>query len=953
MQAPGAGTVGRSLESAVSTAVLCLAGFAVPLVFLRQSTESTLPKLIVLVLCAGLLCMAMGTAAIRGKLALPSASQPLLASLVGVSALTAVRTALEPPSTTGIERILTLASGIAIFASVQWLLPGCERRRNLLFAAVLAGGYAAMLSPFLRDPVFWGGLPPDGTARFPGTLCNANLLGSYAGALAVPGLLFLNSRRWPLPVRLAAMAAHAAAITAAMARSGTRASFVALAATGALTAAIILCRRKQGMAAPAVLLAGMLAALPLMSARLLDPDIAGSTGARLVIWKGAAAMFLDRPLLGWGSGALNRTLPLYRPSDFALRGATSNTAHAHGEPLEIAVETGLAGLLAWSLAVLLWLKAFLRQEERGPVAVGAAAGAVFLALESVVSIALRWPASPFLLAFLSSAALSGSGSARRIRGASAGVPIMAAGAALLWPGLVTAYRITEASRHLFEARTVFLGEAEALVASGSGQPGFTRRGEDLCGQALAECRMAIERTSWEPAAWYTSGNAHLARAVFTSMEGTAGARERAACEVDSALADYDTLAGLAADFSDARLNRLQALACLGRFDEACEEAARLEVTRRDLTGICWEFIHWTAPLCSTHGAWIGEARVWLDATSPVECGCRRQTAEKTARISEGLQCATALARSRSGSEADSLSADLLRYAAAVGSPLLPEMPGALEAEAGLVEEGLEIVARLEEGDTTGLFGICSTVMDTSAAYCTFHRYALITMAAERGDTTCMESASSYRELIRDFGLGHLGHIPGRGDHLVSAVGLALAGGIGAEDLDLLESSFEDALYFDYYAAAVLDRLDASFRWPADASEIEALYWTLQSIGGPMASLGTGSAPVPGGCVDRMTSMVEEAYAASPSTGLASFRVRLYARLICILSMNGEVAPLADLRESRDRAMSDLEGLLGVGDARMEIQSRQASEAAMILRITGRPITASELDRSCYDPPGGE
>ncbi|HRY61795.1 MAG TPA: hypothetical protein P5266_06305, partial [Candidatus Fermentibacter sp.] len=144
MQAPGAGTVGRSLESAVSTAVLCLAGFAVPLVFLRQSTESTLPKLIVLVLCAGLLCMAMGTAAIRGKLALPSASQPLLASLVGVSALTAVRTALEPPSTTGIERILTLASGIAIFASVQWLLPGCERRRNLLFAAVLAGGYAAM-----------------------------------------------------------------------------------------------------------------------------------------------------------------------------------------------------------------------------------------------------------------------------------------------------------------------------------------------------------------------------------------------------------------------------------------------------------------------------------------------------------------------------------------------------------------------------------------------------------------------------------------------------------------------------------------------------------------------------------------------------------------------------------------------------------------------------------------
>ena len=646
-------------------------------------------------------------------------------------------------------------------------------------------------------------------------------------------------------------------------------------------------------------------------------------------------MFLDRPLLGWGAGALNRTLPLYRPSDFALRGATSNTAHAHGEPLEIAVETGLIGLLAWGLAVFLWLRAFLRQEGHGPVAIGAAAGAVFLAMESVVSIALRWPASPFLLAFLSSTALSRTDGAGRIQGRPAGVLALAAGAVLLFPGLITASRIAMASRHLFEARTVFLGEAEVLLASGPGQPDIAQRGGYLCGQAVAECRRAIGLAPWEPAAWYTSGNAHLARAVFTAMEGNTGARERAALEADMALADYDTLAGLAADFADARFNRLQALASVGRLDEACEEVALLESTRRDLMLPSREFVHRTAPLCDSHGAWLGESQIWLDATSPAGCGSEPRTQEKDDVILEGLQCATAIARSRSAPGTDSLSTGLLRYAASVESSLQPTLQGALEVEAGFVEEGLAIVSRLEEGDTTGLYGLCTAVIDTSAAYCTFHRYALITMAAARGDTAGRGAASSYRTMIRHFGLGQLGHIPGRGDHLVSAVGLALAGGGGAEDLELLESSFEDALYFDSYAAGVIDGLDALFRQPEDRSEIESLDSTLQSIGGPMASLGSGHALVPGGCIDRMTSLVEEAYEASPSACLASFRARLYARLICILEGAGEDTPLTVLRTARDRAVSDLEGLLGVEGARAEILSRQASESEMLLRITGR------------------
>lgn len=946
MRAPEAAGRGRFLETA-ATAVLCLAALAVPLAFLPSSIESTLPKLLALVLCAGLLCTAMGLSALRGRLALPRGSLPPVAALMGAAALTVVRAAFEPPSTTGIERVLLLASGVAVFTAVLWLLHGDARRRDLLFAAVLAGGYSAMLSAFLRDALPWGGLSPDEAARFPGTLCNANLLGSYAGALAIPGLLFLHSRRWSLPVRLAAMSAHSILVAAAMARSGTRASFVALAAAGILTGALFLRNRRRAMAVPAVLLAGMLAALPFLSGRLVDPGWDGSTGARLVIWKGAAAMFLDRPLLGRGPGAVSRTLPLYRPPDFALLGATSNTAHAHGEPLEIAVETGIAGLLAWGLAAFLWLRAFLRHGGLDPVTVGAASGAVFLAVESVVSIALRWPASPFLLAFLSSTALSGAGSPRRLHGLLAGVPAIAAGAALLWPGLATASRITMASRHLFEARTVCLGGAEALLASGPGRPEMAGRGGELCSLAVAGCRRAIELTPWEPAAWYTSGNARLAWAAFIAMEGAPGSLERAALEADTALAEYDTLAGLAEDFADMRFNRLQALAMLGRLDEACGEAAHLERTRRDLKTFSWEYVHWTAPLCGTHGAWLGEAQVWLDATSPIGRDYGPQTPEKAAMMLEGLQCTEALACARSGAEADSLASGLLRYAASVGSSLLPALPGALEAEAGLVDEGLEIVSRIESGDTAGLYAICRAVVDTSGACCTFHSYALLTLAAQRGDTTARSDASAYRERILHFGLGHLGHIPGGGDHLVSAVELALAGG-GDADIELLESSFEDALYFDFYGAGVLDRLDALYRQPSDRGGIEALGEALHSIGGPMASLGTGSALVPGGCLDRMTSMVEAACASSPSAELASLRARLYTRLMYICSRMGDETPLTGLREARDRAVSDLEGLLGVEGARLEIASRQASEAGIILWVTGWSVPPSDLDQ-LYQP----
>ena len=75
---------------------------------------------------------------------------------------------------------------------------------------------------------------------------------------------------------------------------------------------------------------------------MADPDEAGIK-ERVYMWRSGAAMWRERPLLGWGPGGVKREYSRYAlPEAYKQR-----TGHVHNTPLQILVERGVLGLAAW------------------------------------------------------------------------------------------------------------------------------------------------------------------------------------------------------------------------------------------------------------------------------------------------------------------------------------------------------------------------------------------------------------------------------------------------------------------------------------------------------------------------------------------------------------------------------------------------------------------------------
>ena len=80
---------------------------------------------------------------------------------------------------------------------------------------------------------------------------------------------------------------------------------------------------------------------------MFDPAEAGIQ-ERIYMWRSGAAMWRERPLLGWGPGGVKREYSRYaQPAAFKQR-----TGHVHNTPLQILVERGVLGLAAW---LAIWL----------------------------------------------------------------------------------------------------------------------------------------------------------------------------------------------------------------------------------------------------------------------------------------------------------------------------------------------------------------------------------------------------------------------------------------------------------------------------------------------------------------------------------------------------------------------------------------------------------------------
>lgn len=295
-----------------------------------------------------------------------------------------------------------------------------------LLGAMVVGAFA-IAGDGLGEYVSW--LKLGRHARILSRFENSNLLGGYlaAGLAALIGLAPLRSRLFGAVSWALCVATMAAVLAAGLVATGSRGALVSL-AVGLMTALIVLILQRRLGSRPAqvflflaLIATGIGGSLTMASYRERSGDriatVAGpaseaqasalqaSNRFRIITWKGAWAMGVSRPWLGWGAGSFETTYGV------SARGAY--TTHAHSAYLEVFAEQGVPGAVA---LVLLFVAAFLglRRCDGGETAgwVAAAAGALAaLAVHAAFEPLVRVPATSLSLWTLLGTGLAGWGRA--------------------------------------------------------------------------------------------------------------------------------------------------------------------------------------------------------------------------------------------------------------------------------------------------------------------------------------------------------------------------------------------------------------------------------------------------------------------------------------------------------------------------------------------------------------
>ena len=356
---------------------------------------------------------------------------------------------LDPDSTL---RSLALVAALCLLAVLAAPALARERTAAAAAAVVAAGGFVlAAYAIFARSRfgnLLYGYLPVPTVSPF-GPFVSKNHYASWAGmaALLAAGLAFglarsarARGRDWTAGSRavgvvlpLVAAVAIALSILASLSRGGVASfaagatAFVALAWTGERGGG------RSRLVASLLLAGGLGAFLLAVVPREAHERLRSLGGAsfRLDTWRDAARMALASPAVGHGLGAFHDAYPRYKRGHGLIR-----VEHAENDYVETLAETGCVGLLL-ALAgggLLITRAARGLSAATGPtlrgVAVGAAAGAVALAVHSAADFNLRIPANAALAATLA-AVLAAAGGIRPRPLARLACLALAAGALLL------------------------------------------------------------------------------------------------------------------------------------------------------------------------------------------------------------------------------------------------------------------------------------------------------------------------------------------------------------------------------------------------------------------------------------------------------------------------------------------------------------------------------------------
>ncbi|MDD5302676.1 MAG: O-antigen ligase family protein, partial [Elusimicrobia bacterium] len=337
----------------LTTLGLCLVAAGVPLAWSRfVADEYILPE--VVVLSAGLLIAAIGTALSRPPSLSTELDRPVAAVLIAwtLAAVFSIDPRFSALGTYGgyTYGLWQVASCAAVFQLTACAGEKTQRRiaKAALAAAMLAGAYALLQAAGLDPLVAAEDLPYH---RAIATLASPVFLGAYL-ALWLPVAL-----HWSLgePGEEAFGRGAAALIGAGLMATVSRGAWL-----GAAVGAAVYLRLTGRLRAPrwtwsrwaaAAAAAGLAAAWSVHALAGRAALSLGKEQARVAIWGMAGRIFMRHPWLGVGPDAFEQGLRQARSEDFIrLLGQGYRLGHAHNEILQVLATTGLIGLGA-----CLWL----------------------------------------------------------------------------------------------------------------------------------------------------------------------------------------------------------------------------------------------------------------------------------------------------------------------------------------------------------------------------------------------------------------------------------------------------------------------------------------------------------------------------------------------------------------------------------------------------------------------
>ncbi|HKW94725.1 MAG TPA: O-antigen ligase family protein [Methylomirabilota bacterium] len=271
---------------------------------------------------------------------------PLALPVLAWSAITVLSALLSghPGASLLAAKGLLLAAALYVTADA---LRGPEEAGRFLFGLALATGVAALVG--LLQVGLCPGLENEQTPHWLYHRCDRahgffSIYMTLAGVLSLVLLATLPTflTRGRAPRRLVV---PWLVMLASLVVTYTRGAWIGFAA-GVLTLAAMVRRGRWLLVGGLLLLvAGAFAAPYELRHRFLsmaDPEEAG-VRERVYMWRSGLAMWRERPILGVGPGGVKRDYVRYALPEAVKK----RTGHVHNTPLQVLVERGVVGLVAW------------------------------------------------------------------------------------------------------------------------------------------------------------------------------------------------------------------------------------------------------------------------------------------------------------------------------------------------------------------------------------------------------------------------------------------------------------------------------------------------------------------------------------------------------------------------------------------------------------------------------